>query len=163
MQSFTPGIEQPHVSVQGRVQQPFQKNLDAKLTVSQPNVFLTNKVNCILGSSRGSVTSRPREVLCFLGIDEATAVPVFETLSTAKMLRNWRVQWRATERSTWDHKKWGEIRGLKLFSLAKKRRAKGDLISAYNYMRGSYKDGGARIFLVLADYLKKVREPQTAA
>lgn len=91
------------MSVQGGSQQPFSKNLDvtvdAKLTITQLNVLLVNKVNCILGRSRGSVTSRSREVIHFLDIDEATAVCGFETLSSAKMLRNWRVQWRATERS----------------------------------------------------------------
>ncbi|KAK4830792.1 hypothetical protein QYF61_013625, partial [Mycteria americana] len=110
-----------------------QNRYALKIGSGASNNFRLSNVNCILGSSRGSVTSRSREVIHFLDIDEATAVPGFETLSSAKMLRNWRVQWRATE-----------------------RRVKGDLIAAYNYLKGGYKDGGARLFLVLADYSGKM-------
>lgn len=47
----------------------------AKYSITQLNIFLANNVNCILDSCRGSKTSRSREIIHFLNMDEAMDVP----------------------------------------------------------------------------------------
>ncbi|GAB0182368.1 hypothetical protein GRJ2_000702100 [Grus japonensis] len=118
---------------------PAEKNLgilvDEKLNMSQQCAPAAPKPNCILGCFKRSMASRSREVI----------LPLYSTLVRPHLqycVQLWGPQ----------HKKdmvlscedW--VRELGLFSL-EKIRLQGDLIAAFQYLKGAYRKTGEGLFI----------------
>jgi len=107
-------------------------------------VPMAQKANCILGCIKRSMTSRLREVIlppCSGETASGVLHPVLGPLDTRRTWSCWsrsRVGGHENDQKTEYLSCDDRLRGLGLFSM-EKRMPQGDLIAAFQYLKGAYK------------------------